>query len=301
LKCKQVNLLLEDYINHNLPEEQMHNIKQHLGQCEQCQKEYQFLKKYQQTLKKVEVRKAPQNFLANVHAKIDETQARKNFWQFFNLRRMEFVGAVVVGVVILLFVFPFQTHQVIQNTTVPEKTLETTKKHTQSAKLKKEILRPVKRSMHQKKLIAVKSDTYKIVLVVKRKVGPQEAFKSAKPQLPSKSSGTHVFYKSKAKVAKPLSMSSSVKEEESKDVEILDKVIPVEQNRKQMTQMQNFSNLISSLSGQTLAVLKTATNTIMNIRLPMSNYQTFISNLKKTGTIQEIKINKDTIKIINKE
>ncbi len=45
MKCKQVQLLLTDYIQHNLDEKTAAQIKHHLDSCETCARSYAYLKK----------------------------------------------------------------------------------------------------------------------------------------------------------------------------------------------------------------------------------------------------------------
>lgn len=297
MKCKQVNLLLEDYTNHNLPAKQMHNLKQHLEQCEQCQKEYQFFKKYQQTLKKAEVRKAPRNFLANVHAKIDETQRRKSFWQFFTLRQMEFVGAVVVVVVIFLFVFPFQNYQIKESKISTKQVTKQKQKIKSSGSVYKK-----KRTKKSKPVVPVnvRPKMYNIHLVLKNSqesviTEKDVAMPSTEPVKKYKS-----YSKSSARAVKSLKEAPSVQNDAAFCEPASFTIVKTDSEKRKLQEAQIVSNVVHQLSGYTKNIQYNSINhnIEMNIILPLSNYQSFMSNLKRNNKVKEIKIDKETVKII---
>ncbi len=73
MKCDDIKLLLADYLEGSLSPSDTALVKEHLKKCADCREELQFLKKY---LKKIETfpsLKAPDDFLEQLHARIDDS------------------------------------------------------------------------------------------------------------------------------------------------------------------------------------------------------------------------------------
>jgi hypothetical protein len=71
MKCDQVTLLLEDYLDRNLSDADRAAVAEHIKRCPSCGEELQFLKKYRKELQSYPAVRPPRDFLENIHRRID--------------------------------------------------------------------------------------------------------------------------------------------------------------------------------------------------------------------------------------
>lgn len=71
MKCDDVKLLLDEYLEGSLPAGDAAQVKEHLGKCADCRGELQFLRKYLKKMEKFPALKAPDDLLENIRRKID--------------------------------------------------------------------------------------------------------------------------------------------------------------------------------------------------------------------------------------
>ncbi|MBW2365962.1 MAG: zf-HC2 domain-containing protein, partial [Deltaproteobacteria bacterium] len=71
MKCSNIKLLLSEYIDKSLNAQTRSLVEQHLKDCETCQNDYVVLKNIISDLGELPKVKAPDDFLDNLHARMD--------------------------------------------------------------------------------------------------------------------------------------------------------------------------------------------------------------------------------------
>ncbi len=112
MKCTQVKILLADYLDNLLSDRESSMVKEHVAICSACREELEFLKAYKSyaaTLKKI---KAPDDLLANIHKRIEESAEKKGILRklFFPLQiklPIEFAGVCLLSLIAFFLFYPF--------------------------------------------------------------------------------------------------------------------------------------------------------------------------------------------------
>ncbi len=105
MKCQKVRESLQDYLNDKLSVEFKKAIEQHLKECQDCTAELGFLQVYFNKANNAMITEAPSDLLANIHRRLEETNAPKRFFAgFFTPLTAGLAGTIgVVAVLILVF------------------------------------------------------------------------------------------------------------------------------------------------------------------------------------------------------
>ena len=67
MKCDDIQLLLDEYLEGSLAAGDAARVKEHLKTCADCRDELQFLKKYLKKTETFPTLKAPDDFLEKIH------------------------------------------------------------------------------------------------------------------------------------------------------------------------------------------------------------------------------------------
>ncbi|MBW1847877.1 MAG: zf-HC2 domain-containing protein [Deltaproteobacteria bacterium] len=113
MKCSNIKLLLSEYIDKSLNVQTRSLVEQHLKDCETCQNDYVVLKNIISDLGELPKVKAPDDFLDNLHARMDsrfdiKKIARTLFVPFKIKVPLELLTAAATAVLIIFFVNVFQ-------------------------------------------------------------------------------------------------------------------------------------------------------------------------------------------------
>jgi hypothetical protein len=113
-ECPRVKQLLSEYLDGVLEAPEMAAITGHLQGCLHCSREHEALKAMVAGLKDMPLVKAPDNFLAKVHEKIEKHSALDRIRDFFDLTRIRIpveAAAFALTAVLVLSIFYFFTAQ----------------------------------------------------------------------------------------------------------------------------------------------------------------------------------------------
>ncbi|MFH1825210.1 MAG: protease complex subunit PrcB family protein [Candidatus Firestonebacteria bacterium] len=137
--CKDILELLSSYLENDLDEKKMIEVKHHLSICKKCKKEYESLCKTVGILKNLPKYTAPSSILAKVNKKIQE---RKPFWE----KLSPFGFKISLGTVSLIIItlVSFQLYRYISINSINEQKI--TKKET-IKKLEKKIMNNLKKDI----------------------------------------------------------------------------------------------------------------------------------------------------------
>jgi hypothetical protein len=112
MKCSQIKILLADYLDKSLPDNEMAIVKEHLAECKDCRQEFQFLKQYRNRLASYPTLKAPDDFLAGIHHKINASRrgavVQKLFYPLRIKVPLEAAAVLVAAVTVVLLFNPFK-------------------------------------------------------------------------------------------------------------------------------------------------------------------------------------------------
>ena len=109
MKCKQIRQLLSEYMDNDLDEATEKQVAQHLSVCEACQNEFLTLRSMKEALGNVEPVAAPENFLFQVHKKIQQESGFKKVLTIiarpFRMKlRFQFATATALTVLIVVLI-----------------------------------------------------------------------------------------------------------------------------------------------------------------------------------------------------
>lgn len=108
MKCKEIRLLLNEYLEGMLDLETKSLIEKHLEECGECSRELVFIKAYKGTLSSLPEVQAPEDFLQKVHEKIDKKISFKKIIDLLlfplRLKVPLRLATVAVGIIILVVV-----------------------------------------------------------------------------------------------------------------------------------------------------------------------------------------------------
>ncbi|HOP62817.1 MAG TPA: zf-HC2 domain-containing protein [Spirochaetota bacterium] len=114
MKCRDAKELLNSYFDNGLDPAKDPVLMEHIRNCPECRKELLFLAEYGKTIKEIKPVKAPQNFMAELHEKL-EAKKRGRFnrdfsnaleaWRNFTFPR-EAAGIIAVAVLIFFLYSP---------------------------------------------------------------------------------------------------------------------------------------------------------------------------------------------------
>lgn len=71
MKCDEIKTLLDEYLDGTLPEDIRETVKKHVQACPECKEELRFLKQYMKSVKTIATVKAPDDFLEELHRRIN--------------------------------------------------------------------------------------------------------------------------------------------------------------------------------------------------------------------------------------
>lgn len=127
MKCDDVKLLLDEYLEGSLPAGDAAQVKEHLGKCAGCRGELQFLRKYLKKTGSFPVLRAPDDFLENIHRKIDAPARNALVTRlFFPLKikvPLEAAALLALAVTGLLIFKPFRPEMADYKAEGPERPL----------------------------------------------------------------------------------------------------------------------------------------------------------------------------------
>lgn len=114
MDCREVKELLHEYIENNIDHDLKKDVKQHLSSCSACRAELASVRKYRQTMDSLEQVKAPDDFLEQLHARIEkESGARRLIQKLFlplNIKLpLEAAGVLAAAALIILVFNPFES------------------------------------------------------------------------------------------------------------------------------------------------------------------------------------------------
>jgi|GEM_PF-4880001 len=114
MNCNDIKNLLPEYIADEIKGEVKHAVDRHLKSCAACRKEYESLRAYFSLTSSLEKKKAPANFLAELHTVIEkkEKKSLKHLATLLFLPikiklPLEAAGVLAVSLIIVFFFKPF--------------------------------------------------------------------------------------------------------------------------------------------------------------------------------------------------
>ena len=127
MKCSNIKLLLSEYIDKSLNAQTRSLVEQHLKDCETCQNDYTSLKNILSELGELPKIKAPDDFLDNLHARMDswfdiKKIARILFVPFKIKVPLELLTAAATAVLVIFFVNVFQQERPLTDLLYNQKT-----------------------------------------------------------------------------------------------------------------------------------------------------------------------------------
>jgi hypothetical protein len=104
MKCKQIKINLPDYLHNRLDPELRQTIAEHLTTCQDCSREFDFLRTYYGQLPNTEPITAPADFLAQVRLKTIDAKPEPK-WNFNFTRLLPIAGITTVLALACLIFF----------------------------------------------------------------------------------------------------------------------------------------------------------------------------------------------------
>ena len=77
MDCRDIKIILEQYIDNEVDREMKSVVKLHLSTCDDCSKEYDELMGYKKEMGSLKAVSAPDNFLAEINRKIESPSPLK--------------------------------------------------------------------------------------------------------------------------------------------------------------------------------------------------------------------------------
>lgn len=102
MNCRDIKKNLPGLIDNSLSENEMEDIRQHLKECENCQKEFESINKLLNSAKKIQIPEYDQSFW-NARYEIVLKQAQERHRRHIFVKRLR-IGFGFLGIFLILFV-----------------------------------------------------------------------------------------------------------------------------------------------------------------------------------------------------
>lgn len=110
MDCNKIKQILDKYIDKELPDKLMKEVRMHLSTCKECSAELKYLQRLRKEFKTTAPVKAPSDFLVQLNRRIDKQESgsilKKIFFPLKIKLPLEAAGVLVTLLLIVIFFFP---------------------------------------------------------------------------------------------------------------------------------------------------------------------------------------------------
>ena len=316
MKCNNIRLLLDEYINNTLDDKKRSLVEKHLKSCKNCQNELEYLIKYFSLAKNIPQKEAPGNFLDNINKKISEKtfidRIKNTFLYPVKIKApIEIFGLLSTAILIFILLNPFNITLGVKNEKISKKQALTEGENSFSGKESLEdeskLIESKKINSADKKIAMPAKDNITYVDSIQK----NETSKSKKKETaPSYNIALNIIDKnisdfplmektdsdkSLRSIEPKYRMKKSLAEESSKTtISGNEKIYEEEKDNAYSNYRQNevyteIEKIITDMGGKINLEDSSIEKNIINIVISEAKYETLIVKLQERGKIETLK------------